>query len=61
MVFTAEDKYQEALREVEMRQEVFARLVTAGNMSEQLSKRRIAIMQEIADHFKELAKKERLL
>jgi len=56
-VYTAEDKHREALREVALRKRVYARM----QMNDQESKRRTEIMQEIADDYRELAQRERLL
>lgn len=56
MMFTAEEKHREAQREVEMRKTVYARTL----MSPHEIKRKIAIMQEIADEYQKQAK-ERLL
>jgi hypothetical protein len=61
MSFTAEEKFQEALREVKMRECVYGQLVNNGGMAEQTAKRKIAIMMEIAADYDELAKGERLL
>ena len=55
--FTAEEKYREALREVRMRREVYPRT----RVNQASARRRIAIMQEIADDYERLAEKERLL
>jgi hypothetical protein len=55
--YTAEDKHREALREVALRKRVYARM----QMNDQESQRRLAIMQEIADDYRELAQRERLL
>jgi hypothetical protein len=61
MSFTAEEKYQEAMREVKMRQKVFGQLVENGGMKQEIAARRIAIMMNIAADYEELAKGERLL
>jgi hypothetical protein len=55
--YTADDKHREALREVALRKRVYARM----QMNDQESKRRVEIMQEIADEYSELAQRERLL
>jgi hypothetical protein len=57
MSFTAEEKYIEAMREVKMRRTVYAR--TGIDPSE--AKRRIAIMEAIAEDYEKLAESERLL
>lgn len=56
MTFTAEEKRKEALREVQMRKEVYAR-----SGMDTLKQRRIDLMQEIADDYAKLAETERLL
>jgi hypothetical protein len=55
--FTAEEKHKEALREVRMRREVYVR----AGVNPVTARRRLAIMQEIADDYAKLAVKERLL
>jgi hypothetical protein len=59
MEFTAEEKRAEALREVEMRQQVYEGLVRAHSLSQQEADRRIALMREIAEDYSQLAEKER--
>ncbi len=56
-MFTAEEKYKEALRELQMRKTVYARHA----MDPAEARRKIAIMQEIADDYHKLAQQERLL
>ena len=60
MKYSAFEKHREALREVEMRQHVYKRRVEQDNMSPKEAERKIAIMQEIADEYAELAKQEQL-
>jgi hypothetical protein len=55
--FTAEDKHLEALRELRMRRDVYAK----SRMNPTTARRRMAIMQEIADDYAKLAEKERLV
>jgi hypothetical protein len=55
--FTAEEKHQEALRELKMRRDVYPRI----NINPVIAKRRMAIMQEIADDYARQAQQERLL
>lgn len=57
MTFTAEEKWREAVRELQMRKSVYAR--TGMDPSE--AKRKIAIMEEIAADYDKLAQRERLL
>lgn len=58
--FTNAEKQAEAEREVKMRYQVYARHSADGQLS-QREKRWIAIMQEIAAEYRELAERERLL
>ena len=60
MTYTAAEKHADAAREVRLRQKVYDRLVNANSMSMEAAKRRIAIMTEIAEDYRQLAKKERL-
>jgi hypothetical protein len=57
--YSAHDKYREAEREVMMRHKVYAR--RADSVDYQTAQRRIEIMQEIANDYKVLVAKERLL
>ena len=50
-----------AEREVKYRKRVYGGLVERGKMARDFADRQIAIMQEIADHFRELAKKDQLI
>jgi hypothetical protein len=59
--FTASEKHWVAAREVEMRKAIYPSRVTHGTMSQSQADRAIAIMQEIADDYRKLADKERLL
>jgi len=59
--FTNMEKHKEALREAGMRKRVFDRLVGVGEKTREQADKQIAIMQEIADDYAELAKGERLL
>jgi hypothetical protein len=57
MKYSALEKHREAAREMEMRKTVYARL----RMSPSEAKRKIEIMEEIANDYRALADKERLL
>jgi hypothetical protein len=59
--FSNLEKYREAKREVEQRRRVYARLLDEQKMSTQDADRKISIMEEIADEYKELADMERLI
>ena len=49
--FTKEQKRREALRETKQREEVYARRVADGKMSQALADMRVAIMRAIADDY----------
>ena len=57
--FTAQEKHAEAVREVEMRKQVYEGLVRATSLSQHEADRRIALMREIAEDYSQLAEKER--
>jgi hypothetical protein len=59
--FSNLEKQREAQREVAYRKQVYDRLISAQRMSRQDADRKIAIMQEIADEYRELVKAERLI
>jgi hypothetical protein len=59
--FTAKEKHDEVIREVEMRKSMFPRWVTMGKLTQREADRRIAIMREIADDYRKLANREQLL
>jgi hypothetical protein len=61
VIFTAEEKYREAAREVKMRRRVFGARVSEGAMSQYDADRKIAIMDEIATDYAKLAEDERLI
>jgi hypothetical protein len=60
-VSTAIQKAEAAERETKYRKRVYDRQVEAGKMTREFADRQIAIMQEIADDYRELAKKETLI
>lgn len=60
MTFTAREKYEDALREVKLRERVYQRMVNVGDLSKELAAKRVAIMSEIAFEYKELMKQEDL-
>lgn len=59
--FSHEALRQCALREVSQRNRVYNRLVDQQKMTQEKADREIAMMQAIADHFDELAGKDRLI
>jgi hypothetical protein len=61
MTFTFTELAACAQREVKQRKRVYARRVQQRDMTQDFADREIGMMQAIADHFDELAKKERLL
>jgi len=58
---SALEKHREALREVEMRREVYKRRIQAGSMNAKDAARKISIMQEIADDYGAMAETEKLI
>jgi hypothetical protein len=62
-VITYEEMAAEAEREVEMRKTVYGRTRYPGEQKNvtPLQRRRIAIMEAIAKHFRDLAQSEKLL
>lgn len=61
MTYTAEEKFREAARELLMRTRVYPRMIAQEKMTAKDAAEKIALMQEIAAEYEELAKKERLL
>lgn len=59
--FTAREKMRAAQREAGFRRFVYPKRVAAGKMNQTKADEEIALMDEIAAHFGELAEKERLL
>jgi hypothetical protein len=54
-MYSADQKYREAKREVGYRQHVYGKMVKAGNMLPEEAKMRIAIMSEIAEEYRKQA------
>ena len=61
MKFSAHEKHLEAERELGMRKRFYPHKVESGAMSNAVARRRIELMQEIADDYEILAIKERML
>jgi len=61
MTFTAEEKFKCAAREAKMRLRVYPRLVEKGQLTEETSKREIALMAAIVEDYRALAAEERLI
>lgn len=59
--FTAEEKHQEAMREVAWRRQVYPRRITNGSLKRETAAKKIAIMEAIAADYAEQMEKERLL
>ncbi len=59
--FTAAEKCEAAEREIKKRRRVYAALVEASRMTREFADLQIALMQEIADDYRERAKSEKLL
>ncbi len=60
-VYTHTELHECAAREVKQRKRVYAYRIRQGQMTEAFAKQQIGMMQAIADHFEELAQKEKLL
>ncbi len=58
---TAEDKLASIEREIRYRRRVYPRFVANGQMSQQMADTQLRLMQEIAEDYRKLAEKERLL
>jgi hypothetical protein len=61
MTFTAEEKWKCAERECKMRIYVYSNRVFAGSMTKEKADREIALMSSIAEDYRSLAEKERLI
>jgi len=59
--FSAFEKHREAVRELDYRRRVYERMVSSAKMSVDVAQRRLALMAEIADDYREQSEKERLL
>jgi hypothetical protein len=57
--FTAADKYREIRREISLRRGAYPRFIQSGGLSVNDARRRIAIMEAIADDYKRLAERDR--
>lgn len=55
MAYTNQDKAEEAVREVRMRERVYPRRVAEGKLDAASAERQIRIMQEIAEDYRTLA------
>lgn len=53
MTYSNAEKLREALREIRQRENVYPRLVAAKKLSQAAADRQIAIMQAIADDYRE--------
>ena len=61
MSYTTQNKIDEVLREIKFRERVYGRLVNTGAKTQQEMTKRIEIMKEIAEDYRNVAKAERLL
>lgn len=59
--FTATTKLGAVERELKFRKHVYPRLIAQGKMTDGLAAAQIAVFEAIAEDYRELAKKERLL
>jgi hypothetical protein len=60
-MFTNEEKFKEARRELAYRQFVYSKRVAEGSMKAAQAEKQIALMTEIMEDYLALAEKERLL
>jgi hypothetical protein len=60
-MITTEDKLREVERELKMRRRLYPQWIARGQIDESDAKRRIEVMQAIADDYEKQAQKERLL
>lgn len=60
-MYTAQEKANEARREVTYRQFVYSKKVAAGTMGQAEADRKIRMMAEIADEYQKQADDERLI
>jgi hypothetical protein len=60
-MYTAQEKANEARREVTYRQFVYSKKVAAGTMQQAEADRKIRLMAEIADEYQKQADDERLI
>lgn len=58
--FTATEKYHEVMRELRLRQHVYARLVAKGGLAQADAARQIDIIKSIAADYRALAEREPL-
>ena len=61
MTFTAADKLAAVERELKYRHRVYDRRVVEGKMTKELADRQIAIFEAIAEDYRQLAQKDRLI
>jgi hypothetical protein len=60
-IYSADVKRRAVLRELRFRKEVFARKVKAGTMSPHQASEEIAVFEQIANDYADIAERERLL
>lgn len=56
--WTAQDKFKELLREIKQRQHVYPRLVDAGKLTRDRAAQQIAIIESIAEDYRDAADRE---
>lgn len=61
MAFTNTEKREAADREVKQRERVYPRFVENRKMTQDFADRQIALMREIADDYRKLEEKDRLI
>jgi hypothetical protein len=60
-IFTAAEKLKAVERELAYRRRVYARQIEAGKMTQALADAQISVMSAIADDYRAMAEKERLI
>ena len=61
MIFTAEEKLKAVEREIAMRKRAYVRWVASGKMTQAKADVEIAVMTAIAEDYRVLAERERLI
>ena len=57
-MISARDKWKEAQRELELRKRVYPRFIDNGKLTLKEARRQIAVMEAIAEDFRQLAEHE---
>ena len=59
--FSATEKHREVCRELDKRRYVYPKLVANGKLTQRTADRQIAVMEQVAEEYRVLAEKEKLL